>query len=260
MYALMFSNGKNYGKSYLEHIVPVLPELLKKAGKSANGACRAIFIPWAGSNFDEMLDYTQQQFSVFKNWTIESIHQLDPETIDLAKYDLILVNGGNTFRLVKKLQETHLMEKIAEAVKSEKCCYAGWSAGANIAAPTLSTTNDMPICWPSSPECLKLIPFQICPHYLDENPDSHHGGETQEERLIQHQEEEHAYPVVALREGTWLELIGDAADSQSYALCGEPIRHDFMQIQPAYARWFKATDIQELNSTEDLRAVIAGLM
>ena len=72
----------------------------------------------------------------------------------------IVVGGGNTFHLVAELHRYGLMDAIAEAAK-KGTAYIGWSAGSNIAAPTLCTTNDMPIVQPASFNTLNLVPFQI---------------------------------------------------------------------------------------------------
>lgn len=88
--------------------------------------------------------------------------------------------------------------------------YLSASAGTNLAAPTIRTTNDMPIVFPGTFEALGLVPFQINCHYLDADPLSTHAGETRALRLTEYLEE-NATPVVALREGTWIRVDGDTA-------------------------------------------------
>src|SRR5690606_28908758 len=84
----------------------------------------------------------------------------------------------------------------------------GWSAGSNVACPSLRTTNDMPIYEPESFNCLNLIPFQINPHYLDANPEGH-GGETREQRINEFLAVNPSITVLGLREATLLELDGN---------------------------------------------------
>ncbi|NSW95803.1 MAG: dipeptidase PepE, partial [Bacteroidales bacterium] len=83
--------------------------------------------------------------------------------------------------------------------------YIGWSAGANVACPTITTTNDMPIVHPGSFDAFNLVPFQINPHYLDVNP-AGHAGETREQRILEFIEANPDKWVVGLREGTSLLL------------------------------------------------------
>jgi dipeptidase E len=120
----------------------------------------------------------------------------------------IFVGGGNTFRLLKGLQDLGVVDVIRRRVR-EGMPYIGSSAGSIVAGPTLKTTKDMPIVEPDSFEALGLIGFQISPHYLDPDPSSKHMGETQEERICQFLEENDT-PVVGLREGAFLRIEGSA--------------------------------------------------
>ena len=99
--------------------------------------------------------------------------------------------------------------------------YMGWSAGANVACPTMMTTNDMPICEPASFDCLNLVPFQINPHYLDANP-AGHGGETREQRINEYLVLNRNMVVAGLREATLLE-----AEGKSIYLKGDPLHAGF---------------------------------
>jgi len=87
----------------------------------------------------------------------------------------------------------------------------GWSAGSNVACPSLRTTNDMPIYQPESFDCMNLIPFQINPHYLDANPDGH-AGETREQRIEEFLAINREMTVVGLREACLLEVDGSKLD------------------------------------------------
>lgn len=92
--------------------------------------------------------------------------------------------------------------------------YVGWSAGSNVACPTICTTNDMPIVEPQSFRAVGAVKFQINPHYLDANPEGH-AGETREQRILEYIEANPRRWVAGLREGCMLrhaegklELIG----------------------------------------------------
>jgi len=116
----------------------------------------------------------------------------------------IFVGGGNTWRLLDKLQRGALIAPIRARVRAGMP-YLGSSAGTGVAAPTIMTTNDMPIVTPESVASLGLVPFQLNCHYQDPEGGSRHMGETRETRLREYHEE-NARPVVGLREGSWLEV------------------------------------------------------
>lgn len=176
---------------------------------------KLLFIPYAGVNV-YWEGYAKKVSDYFEEFGYEttSIYKQKNPTKAIQDADIIMVGGGNTFHLVYHLHENGLIPLIRKAVFDGKP-FIGWSAGANVACPTLCTTNDMPIIQPESFETLNLVPFQINPHYLDANPDGH-GGETREDRINEFLEINRDKVVVGLREGTglWIEdnkikLIGD---------------------------------------------------
>jgi dipeptidase E len=143
---------------------------------------------------------------------LSSVHTYSNKAEAVAKADCIVVGGGNTFHLVAELHAFKLMDVIREKVK-KGVPYIGWSAGSNVACPTLCTTNDMPIVQPESFKALNLIPFQINPHYLDPQPEIDkmikHGGETRQDRLNEYLAVNQKMKVVGLREATSLWVKGD---------------------------------------------------
>ncbi len=172
-------------------------------------------IPYAGVNvyWGGYSKKVSNYFEEFGYETISIYKQKDPAKA-ISEADIIMVGGGNTFHLVYHLHKNGLIPLIRQAILNGKP-YIGWSAGANVACPTLSTTNDMPIIQPKSFYTFNLVPFQINPHYLDANPDGH-GGETREDRINEFLEINREKTVIGLREGTalWIEddktkLIGD---------------------------------------------------
>jgi dipeptidase E len=116
----------------------------------------------------------------------------------------VVVGGGNTFQLLRECRMRGLLETIREKVKTGTR-YLGWSAGANLACPTIKTTNDMPIVDPGGLEALGLIRFQINPHYLNLALPDHH-GETRNERLAEVARVNPELPVIGLPEGASLRV------------------------------------------------------
>src|SRR5262245_62296123 len=135
-------------------------------------------------------------------YSLESVHHAAEPRKAVESADAFFVGGGNTFRLLKALQDVDLLDAISRKVKSG-APYIGSSAGSNVAGPTIKTTKDMPIVQPRSFKSLGLVPFQISPHFQDPDPNSRHMGETQEERIVQFLEENQT-AVVGIREGEWL--------------------------------------------------------
>ena len=117
---------------------------------------------------------------------------------------MLFVGGGNTFRLLKTMQNMNVLDVIRERYRRRDLRYMGSSAGTNLACPTIRTTNDMPIVSPDGFGALGLIPFQINAHFQDDEAFEGHMGETRRTRLTEFLEENDA-PILALREGAWIE-------------------------------------------------------
>ena len=202
MRLLLISNSASPGEQYLEKPASDLDKFLE--GKKDN----IIFVPYAAVtfSFDEYVAKVNKALQ-HVGIQVKGIHTFSDKPKAIREASAILVGGGNTFQLAKMMQEEGLIEAIREAVKGGTP-YSGWSAGSNVACPTLCTTNDMPILEPKSFNLLGLIPFQINPHYLDTHP-SNHGGETREQRLLEYiAANPHMY-VAGLREGSRFLIEGD---------------------------------------------------
>ncbi len=207
---LLISNSTMAGEAYLGWPQQYIIDFL------STETCKEIlFIPYAGVGLSEesltaSYDvYEEKVASVFKKlgYTIKSIHHASDPIEAVKNAEAIAVGGGNTFHLVGKLHEYKIMNLIKERVENGMP-YMGWSAGSNVACPSLMTTNDMPIYQPESFNCMHLIPFQINPHYLDKNPEGH-GGETREQRIDEFLVVNRKMTVVGLREACLLQVEGD---------------------------------------------------
>lgn len=199
MRLLLISNSTNPGENYLDYPKAYIKDFLGEKAKNA------IFIPYAAVTFsyEEYEEKVNNRFAEIGHH-VTSIHRFINPVEAIENADAIVVGGGNTWQLVKTLQEKGLMKVIRKKVK-KGVPYIGWSAGSNIACPTLKTTNDMPISEPVKFKTLKLVSFQINPHYLDDHP-ANHGGETREMRINEFIEVNKSVYVVGLREGTMLLL------------------------------------------------------
>ena len=206
---LLISNSTNAGEAYLGW-----PQSFIKAFLEKHSVTEVLFIPYAGvslgadlqSSYDNYEARVAGVFSVL-GVTLTSVHRCKEPLKAAMKAQCIAVGGGNTWHLVNELHRTGLMSVIRERAVSGMP-YMGWSAGSNVACPTLMTTNDMPIIQPPSFNCMGLIPFQINPHYLDKNPEGH-GGETREDRIREFLVINPGMKVAGLREACLLEVEGD---------------------------------------------------
>ena len=189
---------------------PWLTWALDDIAETIEGARTLAFVPWAGVTlgWDAYTDMLRDALAPL-NVQVRGVHEGEPGAI-LGDADAVLVGGGNTFRLLERLQVTGTLDVLRARVR-DGMPYVGWSAGSNVACPTIRTTNDMPVIEPPSFEALGLVPFQINAHYNDFAPPGFH-GETRAQRLAEFTALNPDVPVVALREGAFLRGRGAALE------------------------------------------------
>ncbi len=202
MRLLLISNSTNAGEDYLAHAKKKIGDFLGRKQR------RILFIPYAAVTFsyDEYERKVKKRFQEIGHEII-SIHREENPRHAIQEAEVIVVGGGNTFNLLALLQNEDILDNIGERI-SEGIPYIGWSAGSNLACPTIKTTNDMPIIEPKSFNALGLIPFQINPHYLDAYPEGY-AGETREMRIREFLKLNPDIYVVGLREGSALRIEGN---------------------------------------------------
>jgi dipeptidase E len=199
---MIASTSTVHGSGYLEYLLPTLAIFFADVKN-------LLFIPFArpsGITYDEYTKIVQKAFEKL-DIKVEGIHEFKNQIEAIEKAEAIFTGGGNTFELVNQLYKNEVISTLKQVLENGTP-YLGTSAGSNICGMNMMNTNDMPIVYPPSFNTLGLIPFNINAHYLDPIKDSKHMGETRETRI----KEFHVFnetSVLGLREGSWLEVLGD---------------------------------------------------
>jgi dipeptidase E len=212
---LLLSNSTLRGQKWLEYALP----LIKQHFHASPATPRTVlFVPYARKDCDAYAREAAETLTPL-GVKVVSAHTHEGEDPDklLEKVDGVFVAGGNTFLLLQRLQRTNLLSAIKKRAEAGMP-FVGVSAGTNIAAPTIKTTNDMPIVHPRSLDALDLVPFQINPHYVhgkfyyeEGGSKVPYNGETRADSIKAFHEQNDA-PVVGLREGSALRVTGDKVE------------------------------------------------
>jgi dipeptidase E len=199
---IVASTSTIHGGSYLEYLTDEVTLLFKDCKE-------IIFIPYARPGGMSHDAYTEIAAKFFKKIYIKvtGLHTYDNPAKAIKEAKGVFTGGGNTFLLVHMLYRNEVLQPLRESIYNG-LPYLGTSAGSNICGPSMQTTNDMPIVYPPSFKTLGVIPYNINAHYLDPDPSSKHMGETRETR-IEEFHTQNTIPVIGLREGSWLRVIGD---------------------------------------------------
>jgi dipeptidase E len=195
---LLLSNSRMPDGRYLAHALDAIAE-------RARGRRRALFLPFAGVTvgWDDYAALVREALAPL-GLHIEAAHEVHDPAAALAAAELLLVGGGNTFRLLHESRRRGWLAAIPDAVRAG-LPYVGWSAGSVLACPTIATTNDMPIVDPGGLQALGLLPFQLNCHFTDAMPPGHQ-GETRRQRLAEYLVLSPRDTVLGLPEGDWLSV------------------------------------------------------
>ena len=203
MSLLLLSNSSSPGRPYLAHARDWIAQ-------SLGDARRVAFVPYAAVTLSYD-DYAARVRAALDGLGLEitGVHTAADPAEAVRQSEAVMVGGGNTFALLRACYHHGLLDAVRERA-AEGAPYVGWSAGANLACPTVRTTNDMPVVEPPSLGALALVPVQINPHYTDAHPDGHQ-GETRAQRLAEFVAANPGAPVVGLPEGTAVQVAGGRA-------------------------------------------------
>ena len=224
-------------RGYLEHAVDAIRETLGDAKK-------VVLIPFASVTivWDSTAKNVRLGLQALRDEGVEitAIHHFKDPIAALAECDAIMVNGGNTFNLLHHLRRKELIVPLRNEILKGKP-YVGWSAGSGICAPTIRTSNDMPICDPGGFDALGLVPFQINPHYTDAKLPGH-GGESRDQRINEFLALNQRTSVIGLREGALLN-----------------INDEFMSVEGTGMRLFRSgTEPKDIPGGTALRTALTG--
>ncbi len=221
---LLLSNSTS-DDGYLVHAADAIAEL-------ADGRTDALFVPYAGvtREWDGYAEQVREALAPI-GIAVNALHQQQDTLAAVNAATLIVVGGGNTFRLLQVLRQQGLLAPIAARIRSGAARYIGWSAGSNLATPTICTTNDMPVVDPGGFDALDLVPFQMNPHYYNLVIEGFR-GETRDQRLAEFTTLSPDTPVLGLPEGDWVRVSGG-----QYTLHG-----------PHAARWFRGSQTWDVTA------------
>jgi len=200
---LLLSNSRNPGGGWLDHAEGEIRDFLGKGG--ATPRAPLLFFPFAAvsMSFDAYTAMARKRFARM-GYELVGAHRAKAGAVRTAGG--FVAGGGNTFRLLHEMQRRDWLKKVkSEAQKGRP--YIGWSAGSNLACPTIRTTNDMPVIEPASLSAMGLLGFQLNPHYTERTL-AGHGGESRDQRLAEFLALNPRVPVLGLREGSLLRVEG----------------------------------------------------
>ena len=134
---LLLSNSTNFGEPFLQYPIKTIRQFLEP------GVSEALFVPYAGVriSFSDYAVRVRERFLEI-GIGVKSVHETENPAAAVETARLSSSAGGIHSALLDRLYK-----RIVGAIRKrvlEGVPYVGWSAGSNVACPTIRTTNDMP--------------------------------------------------------------------------------------------------------------------
>jgi len=154
-------------------------EIIKLLQKPAYDITVAFITTAYKYKVEENLDYVNKDLGIMRDEMGFNVEEVDiegkkeHEIMELLKLkDIIFVEGGNTFYLLKAMRACNFEKIIRKLLKDGKV-YIGASAGSIVAGKTIQTAGwknaDKNIVGLTNLKGLNLVPFDIFVHYREEH-------------------------------------------------------------------------------------------
>src|SRR5260370_26200257 len=138
---LMISTCTQHGRGYLDRGEAEIRDLLGPAR-------RVLFAPFAMLDREAYEAKTRERFEAM-GYRLDSLHRVADPQHRVEGAEAIFIGGGNTFRLLKALQDLGLVRSIRSRV-ADRIPLIGSSAGSSVPRPTLQPNKDIAGVAPAS--------------------------------------------------------------------------------------------------------------
>lgn len=178
---------------------------------------KVCFIPTA-ANPEVDKSFVQKSLDELKDIGINNVTEVDLDKENknslyekLSSYDVIYVNGGNTFYLLDRIRKSGFGEIITRLLDDGKI-YIGVSAGSIITGPNIESAGwkwlgivDKNIVGLKNLQGLNLVSFEISPHFVEND-----------RKTLEENSKNVNYPIIAINDEQAVLCIGD-----DYKIVGE---------------------------------------
>ncbi len=171
-----FLNKKISGKLYLSGGGDI-QQTYDADKRIFSGINSILYIPLAyEGDLDDCIAFFEELLLLYDIPSYKVLKDLEKE-VDLSNYDMVYIGGGNTFRLLKKIKNSSLFNKISDYIKNGGKVYGG-SAGAIIFGKTIKTASlgkyaDKNNVSLSDLEGYGLIDYDVCCHYDEDDSNNY---------------------------------------------------------------------------------------